>query len=234
MQSVYISIEKYVEGFERFNELWQAHGIRGIHAVSMTEGIEKVIEVENSKKMELLFVDIVADNVDYLPQLKVLDYETDAPILIVTSNPNTAEHHEALNNGADYYAQYCDSPEKDINGVLSVINSQKRRKTKQKSPSQIMVYKDLLVSPEYHKVFVNDKELRVSKNEMVLLKYLIADPGRVLTHKQIRRYILQDEYDQLSSDHLYSIIKRLRSKLREASGQQEYIETIRDVGYRLV
>ena len=56
-----------------------------------------------------------------MPQLNILSEEADAPILIATSNCNVIEHHEALNNGADFYGGYCDAPEQNINAVIASI-----------------------------------------------------------------------------------------------------------------
>ena len=88
MQSFYVSIEKNVEVFESYRAVWEMRGIRGVRAGNMTGGINKVIEIEKSEGDELFFVDIVEDDIDFLPQLKILAGETDAPNLIATSHPN--------------------------------------------------------------------------------------------------------------------------------------------------
>jgi len=97
----YISIEKNVIVFEMFKSLWNKLGIDGIRTDTMTEGLKTAIEIEKSVLDELYFIDIVADGIDYLPQLKILHEETNAPILIVASNFNENERVSALNNGAD-------------------------------------------------------------------------------------------------------------------------------------
>jgi hypothetical protein len=78
----YISIEKNIKIFELYKALWNQHGVTGIRADNMTEGIEKAIEIEKSKADELYFIAIVADDVDFMAQLKILSAETNAPIPI--------------------------------------------------------------------------------------------------------------------------------------------------------
>jgi DNA-binding response OmpR family regulator len=145
----YISIEKNIEVFNFYKNLWSEHGIIGIRAENMTEGIEKAIEIEKSPHNELYFIDIVADDIDYMAQLKILSNETTAPILIATSKYSEKEHHEAFNNGADFYGGYCKMPEQNIEGVISAINSIDRRAKKPKTSSEIIIYKNLLISPAY-------------------------------------------------------------------------------------
>ena len=155
----------------------------------MTEGIEKAIELEKSNANELYFIDIVADDIEFMPQLKILSEETNAPLLIAVSKANYSEqeHHAALSNGADFYAAYCETPENDIEGVISAINSIKLRARKRKIPNNILGHGDILIVSNQHKAFVKDMELSLTGTEMKILKYLMVNRGNVLSHRQIHR-----------------------------------------------
>ena len=76
----------------------------------MTEGIKKAVEIEKSATDELSFIAIVAGNIDYLPQLKILSEETNAPILIATFDYSEDEHY-----GSAYvhytHETYCHQPQ---------------------------------------------------------------------------------------------------------------------------
>jgi DNA-binding response OmpR family regulator len=233
MRLFYVAIEKNAESFEMYKALWQAHNIYGIMAKTMSEGIEMAVEIEKSNTDELFFISIVADDIDFLPQLQCLADETNAPILVATSKSRYTEkeHHAALSGGADYYATYADKPETDINGVFSTIRSMSQRAKKQKTPSEIITHGDILMVVNRHKVFVKDKELLLTGTEMKILHYLLLNRGNVLTHGQIYRNVY-DDYEDISADSLYSAIKRIRKKMRDIT-HTEYIETVRDVGYRM-
>ena len=230
----YISIEKNIEVFELFKALWAELGVTGFRADSMAEGIEKAVEIEKSRKYEIYFIDIVADDIDYMPLLSVLSEETNAPILIATSNYDDDKHHEALNNGADFYGGYCETPEQNINAVIANINRIDRRARKKSSPSQTMVYKDLVVVPYRYQrgVFVGNKNVTdLTRREFDILHYLMKNQGKVLTYRQIYRRIWGIEYEDAERDSLWSAVKRLREKLSTTPGGPEYIETVPDVGY---
>jgi two-component system OmpR family response regulator len=200
----------------------------------MTEGIAKAIEMENSEKYELFFISIVADDIDLIPQLSVLSDETTAPILIAASKHHYTEdeHFDALNSGADFYGAYSDTPEKNIEAVLSAINSIDRRAKKKKAPNGVLAHGDILLVAHYHKVFVRDVEIKLTASEMKIFHYLMLNRGNTLLYRQIFHQISDDFFDELTADSLYSAVKRLRQKLRDATGI-DFIETVKDVGYRL-
>ena len=229
----YLSIEKNVDSFESYRAMWNERGADGIIVGSMTEGIAKAIEIEKSKADGLYFIDIIADEIDFLPQLKILSEETNAPILVATYHFSEEQHLDVLNNGADFYAQLSKEPKKNIDGVLAVINSISQRAKKRKAPNRIIAHGDILILLDHHAAFVKDKELSLTGTEMTILRYLMANRGIVLSHRQICRKLYDGEYDEASSSNLYNAMKRLRKKIRDTA-QADYIETVRDVGYRLV
>jgi two-component system phosphate regulon response regulator PhoB len=229
----YISIEKNVAVFELYKVLWQAHGISGIRVDTMTGGIKKAVEVEKSVADELYFISIAADDIDFMPQLKILSAETNAPILIAVSKARYSEkeHHEALKSGADFYAPFCDMSENNINAVLSVIEGINQRARKRKAPNRgIIAHGDILIIANNHTAYINDKALALTGAEMKILHYMMINRGNVLGHSQICRNVY-DDYDDISC--LYSAVKRLRKKIKDVA-QADYIETVRDVGYRLI
>jgi DNA-binding response OmpR family regulator len=230
----YISIEKNIERFEAYKALWKEHGIDGIRVDTMMKAIEKAVEIEKTdSRSELFFISIVADDVDFLPELRTLSEQTSAPILVAVSKQHyrEEEHHEALANGADFYASFCDKSSNDVRGVIAAINSIKQRSNKPKLSNNVIVHEDILVDIEHHKAFIEDKEVPLSGTELRILHYLMINRGITIRHEQIFRNVY-DDCDDVSLDSLYSAIKRLRKKIRDVANR-DYIKTIRDVGYRL-
>ena len=231
MNAVYVSIEKNVEGFEFYRTIWAKRGISGRMATTMTEGIELVAEIEKKKAESLYFIDIVEDDVDFMPQLEILSEIADAPILIATSKYNEDVHHEALNKGADFYGQYCVEPEKNINAVMAAVNSYQRAK-KQKTTENILTSGGILMALSQHKVFVKDISIDLTRQEFDLLKYMMTNRGNLLTYTQIYGTIWGEDYEESSRDVLRNAIKRLRQKLNICPEKKDPIENVLDVGYR--
>jgi DNA-binding response OmpR family regulator len=229
----YISIETNIEVFERYRVLWQKYGVTAIRANSMTEGIEKAIEIEKSKTDELYFIDIVADDISYMPQLSILSERTIAPILIATFNPDNNEHHEALRNGADFYGEYCETSEQNINAVISFIESVNRRSKKSNRQTELIFYKKILISISHRYVFVNDKEAGLNKTEFDVLYYLVKNRGQILSYEEIYKKLWGKEQVESVEEAVRSVIKRLRKKIDNQDSKNTLIQNVRSVGYRL-
>jgi len=228
----YIAIEQYSEMSEVYRGLWRERGIEGIIVPTITEAMEKAMEIEASKTERLYFVSIVAPDIDYLPQLALLRKKVVAPILIAAVISDDSERTAALTAGADYYGNYCTTPVENINTVIAVINSIKRREQMPNPSFHIMLlYQNLLVAPTPRRVFVGAERIELTRQEFDIIHYLMKNPGRVLTYRQIYRRVWGSEYEDAARDVLWSAVKRLREKLRAAPEGSDYIETRLDVGY---
>ena len=213
MALIYISIEKNIEVFEFYKALWSERGIAGVMADTMTEGIAKAIEIEKSTTDDLFFIDIVADDTNYMPQLKILRAETNAPVLIATSKFDEDERNEALQNGAAFYDKYCELPEKNIASVLSVICSIELRAETQRQPSRVLIHDYLLITPDEPRVFVNDAEVRLTPMEHAILHYLISNKGRTRSFEQIFHRVWDNDYMDASAEQLRNHVSRINKKL---------------------
>ena len=233
--SRYIAIEKNIEAFELYKALWAVRGIFGIRADSMTEGIEIAVKIEKSNKNDLYFIAIVADDIDYIPQLKILTEQTVAPIFIATSKPNAEERIKAYSQGADYYGEYCDTSEMNIETVVTKILSLdlRARKRPAKKPP-LLLYGGVLLSPRRRVVFIKDKEVKLGKIEFDILRLLMNNIGIYLETSQILRKVWGADYVETDSENLYKAINRLRSKISEISPDREYIKVEREIGYKFL
>ena len=235
MQKYYISIETNVDVFEMYKILWAERGVIGIRAATMTEGIEKAIKIEKTAMSVLYFVDIVADDIHYMPQLELLNYETDAPILIATSTPNDSEHAQALRYGADYYGKYCESTVMSIETVRALIDSFNRRKLRQKNePTDTIIHNHILLTIAYRKGYVNDKEIDLSRTEFDTLYFLLCNPGIVHSYEKIYNRVWGNERAESVEEAVRSTVKRIRKKIDIPDTDKSLIENIRGVGFCFV
>lgn len=89
---------------------------------------------------------------------------------------------------------------------------------------------ELLVDLSQRRIFYRDIEIEVSKREFELIEFLLTNAGQVFDRERIYERIWG--YDaEGSTDVIKEHIRRIRAKLREATGE-DYIETVWGVGYR--
>jgi DNA-binding response OmpR family regulator len=90
---------------------------------------------------------------------------------------------------------------------------------------------DLTVNPENYQVYVRGRPLDLTYKEFELLKFLAQRPGRVCDRDLLLREVWG--YDYFGGTRTVDVhIRRLRAKL--GPEHEALIETIRNVGYRLV
>jgi DNA-binding response OmpR family regulator len=232
MNATYISIEKNIKTFEFYKQLWGSRGIIGVRADTMTKGIEMAIAVEKSKTQYLYFVDIVADNIDYMPELSELYERINAPILIAASVYNVDEHHKALNNGAYFYGQYNGEAEKNVNVVITVANRYHHKK-EQRTETNILTNGGISVFISQRQAFVNDTQIKLTKIEYDLLCYFMSNIGSALSYGQIFLNVWNDKYNETSNEAIKGIIKRLRKKLANDENENCIIENIHSFGFKM-
>ncbi len=90
---------------------------------------------------------------------------------------------------------------------------------------------DLTVNPDNYQVYVRGRPLDLTYKEFELLKFLAQRPGRVCDRDLLLREVWG--YDYYGGTRTVDVhIRRLRAKL--GVEHEALIETIRNVGYRLV
>jgi len=211
----------------RESKVWLAHDISSIRAVSMNEGIEK------AANNTYLFIVINADNIHYMPKLKFLRDVTSVPILIATSSYTMQEQCEAITLGADFFGQLSDDPNDNFKSVMAIINRLNERNQQLHEPVKIVLYDNLLIAPDYHKVFLDESEIILTKTEIDILFYLVCNRGLLFSHQQIYYRIWGYEYDGSSYENVKGAIKRLRKKIGDKNNDNGIIENIKSIGYRV-
>jgi DNA-binding response OmpR family regulator len=120
----------------------------------------------------------------------------------------------------------------DLGEVVARVESNLRRTRKQIQASKKFTYKDLILDDNRKQVVIGAVELELTAKEYMLLETLIKNAGKVFTKANLYETIWKDEY--LGDDNTVKIhISNLRNKLKKINPNEEYIETVWGLGYRL-
>lgn len=105
------------------------------------------------------------------------------------------------------------------------------RRTGHGEEATVLKVGDLTVNPENYQVYVGGRPLDLTYKEFELLKFLAQRPGRVCDRDTLLREVWG--YDYYGGTRTVDVhVRRLRAKL--GPEHEALIETIRNVGYRLV
>ena len=174
---------------------------------------------------DLILLDI---NIPYMNGemlLKELREISSIPVIMVTSRNTEVDEVLSISYGAD---DYITKPYNPTILLLRINNIFKRLEHN----SDVVTYKDLTVNIKKSIILKDDKEILLTKNEMIIFSYLLANKNRIVTRDELMTDLWNNS-EYINDNALTVNISRLRSKLKEI-GYEDIIETRKGVGYILL
>ena len=171
----------------------------------------------------LLDINIPYQNGEQL--LKEIRKESNIPVIMVTSRANETDEILSISYGAD---DYITKPYSPTILLLRIQNIFKRLD----NSTEVLKYKDLEVSISRGTLSGNNKELELTKNEMLIFQHLLNNQNRIVSRDEIMTILWNNE-EYINDNALTVNISRLRSKL-EDFGYPNAIETRKGQGYILL
>jgi two-component system, OmpR family, phosphate regulon response regulator PhoB len=163
--------------------------------------------------------------IDFARKLKSDESTKAIPIIMLTARGEEVDKVRGLEVGADDYVTKPFSP-RELNARIKAVL---RRRAPQMTDDPIEV-NGLRLDPMTHRVSGNGATLDLGPTEFRLLHYLMSNPERVHSRTQVLDRVWGDRVfveDRTVDVH----IRRLRRALAD-SGHEEFIQTVRGVGYR--
>lgn len=146
------------------------------------------------------------------------------PIVVVVSEDTITRFRFEL--GADDFV-LAGATAQEISARMALV----ARRTGHGDDAAAIKVGDLIVNPDNYQVYVHGRPLDLTYKEFELLKFLAQRPGRVCDRDTLLREVWG--YDYYGGTRTVDVhVRRLRAKL--GAEHEALIETIRNVGYRLV
>lgn len=176
---------------------------------------------------DIVLLDLMLPGMDGMQILQKLRSEAATekiPVIILSAKGDRLDKIKGLDSGAD---DYITKPF-DILELISRIKAVIRRSTPA-LPNDRITCGCISIDLSSHRVFVGTEEIFLTYKEYELLKLLILNKGKVMS-----RSVLMDKiwgFDFEGETRTVDVhIRTLRQKLGDAG---VYIETVRNVGYRV-
>lgn len=171
----------------------------------------------------LLDINIPYQNGEQL--LKEIRKESNIPVIMVTSRASETDEILSISYGAD---DYITKPYSPTILLLRIQNIFKRLD----NSTEVLKYKDLEVSTSRGTLSGSNKELELTKNEMLIFQHLLNNQNRIVSRDELMTILWNNE-EYINDNALTVNISRLRSKL-EDFGYPDAIETRKGQGYILL
>lgn len=149
-------------------------------------------------------------------------------VIILSAKDSVDDKIKGLDMGADDYL----AKPFHLAELHARIKSLLRRKNAHGDTSIIL--ENLVVYPDKRQVMVGDTEIQLNRKEFDLLYYFVSNPNRLINKTSLAESVWGDHIDQADSlDFLYSQVKNLRKKMKQAGAVPE-IKAVYGFGYKLI
>ncbi|MCR4807385.1 MAG: response regulator transcription factor [Lachnospiraceae bacterium] len=179
--------------------------------------------------ISLCLLDVMMPGIDGFHVLKKIREDSNIPVIILSAKDTDADKILGLNLGADDYLSKPFNPLEAVARVNSNIRRFYKLGAENKKAETIRV-RDLELDPESCLLKKEGRPIELTSVEYKLMELFMSHPGRVFTKQQIYECGWGDEYI-IADNNIMVCISKLRSKLSD--DPQEYIKTLRGLGYRL-
>lgn len=177
-------------------------------------------------KPDVILLDLGLPDMDGVDVIARIRQWSQVPIIVLSVRDRETDKVTALDTGAD---DYLTKPF-GVGELLARIRATLRRS---QPPSADPVYRidELEVDLARRLVLLRGEEVGLTPTEYDVLRLLVTNAGKVLTHRQILKQLWGAAY--LEQPHILRVnVSNLRHKLEKDASRPRYILTETGVGYR--
>jgi DNA-binding response OmpR family regulator len=200
----------------------------GYSVICAKDGRE-ALQLFNENKIDLGIFDIMMPLLDGLNLVRRIRETSTIPIIMLTAKSEDSDKVIALGLGAD---DYLVKPFSMVELMARVAAN--LRRSQEYSVSKIATniqIRDLILDVNACCIIRNGCSIELNAKEYLLLKFLMENPGRVFTKKQLYNAVWQEDY--LYDDNTIMVhISRIRNKIENNSQDSDYIKTVKGIGYK--
>jgi two-component system, OmpR family, KDP operon response regulator KdpE len=196
------------------------------YTISEVSSGEEAVEATTKLKPDLILLDVNLPGMSGIETCREIRRSTDAPIIMLTVRSAERDKVVALDAGADDYV----TKPFGIEELLARIRASLRRHPSMDALPPF-ASKELNVDFELRRVTVGGTEVHLAPKEFEVLRHLIANQGKPVTHRRLLQIVWGPEYGE-ETENLRVVINQLRKKIEKDPSQPKYILTEPWVGYR--
>lgn len=210
--------------------------IRKILSITLEADDYKVIEAAKGKDgivavanhhPQLVILDLGLPDQDGFSVLKEIRTWSNVPVIILSVKNSEEDIVKALDLGAD---DYITKPF-NTSELHARIRANIRRNQKIENEN-ILTNGKLKIDFAKRIVYLNNKELKLTNTEYLLLFLFFKNIDKVLTHNFVLKEIWGPTHTE-DSQYLRVFIGQIRKKIEEDAARPKYILTESGVGYRM-
>lgn len=205
---------------------------QGYETLSALNGLDAVRIVREHSDLSLLILDLMLPFQSGDMVLQKIREFSDIPVIVVSAKSETRSKIDLIRMGAD---DYLTKPF-DLDELLVRVEAVLRRYegNPHKAPeTKVLTYKNFTLDVMTGTATVCGNTLTLTSKEFAILELMLGNPTKLWSKANLFESVWSENY--LSDDNTVKVhMSNIRSKLKKLDPDNEYIETVWGMGYRLV
>jgi len=217
--------------------------LAGFDAVVAHTGAEALAMIDQVQP-DLVTLDLTLPDIDGVEVCRRIRTTSDCYVIVVSGRTAEVDRLVGLEVGADDYLVKPFSM-RELQARVAALFRRPRTSDVMGAAEQVAVAdppppdptsalgcSDLTLDRSAREVLVSGEEVDLTRTEFDLLAHLVSNPGVVVAREDLMRAVWASEFVP-DSTHVVDVhLANLRRKLRKAASSNEWIRTIRGVGFR--
>ena len=203
--------------------------VQGMDLLALeAQTVEMSLAIATQHRPDIVLLDLGLPDSDGMAFINGYRSWSTHPILVLSARQQEHEKVRALDAGADdYLTKPFGAAE-----LMARIRALLRRRSALDVNAPKFSFGSVEVDLGQHRITKDNHEIHLSPIEYQLLKILLTNGGRVVTHRQLLKEVWGGQHAQ-DNHYLRVYMGHLRQKLEDDPAQPKYLITETGVGYRL-
>lgn len=206
---------------EELNKLLKNAGYESVCLEEFENAETEILE----SNPDLILLDINLPYINGETLLQNIRKKKDIPVMMVTSRATEIDEVLSMSYGADDFITKPYNPTILLLRIGAIFKRMEHQ-------GEIVTYQDLTIYRQKGIIKKEDTEIILTKNEMIILNYLLNNQNRIVTRDELMTDLWNNN-EYINDNALTVNISRLRNKLKSV-GYEDAIETRKGIGYILI
>ena len=218
-----INIQSFVTALLEANE----------YQVIATESYAMAKTLYTSYVPDLVILDLGLPDRDGRLLLSEIRATDPTPVIILSARGEESEKVKMLDMGANDYITKPFGSAELLARVRTALRNNRYGSAEARLPGRKFTLDDLIIDYDARKIFIAEKEIKLTQTEYNIVSFLSEHCGKVMTYAAIIKAIWREYPNEAGIKKLQVNMANVRKKFGAHPGESSYIENELGIGYRM-
>jgi two-component system, OmpR family, KDP operon response regulator KdpE len=204
--------------------------VRGFDTVICTDG-RHALKLLETEEPDIVLLDLMLPEVDGFDLCRQIRERSSVAVIVVSARGGERDKVNALNMGADDYMTKPFSVEELLARITATLRRTRALAASEPAPA-VLSAGDVVIDLANQQVLKAGAPVHLTPTEFALLRELVTNRGKLLTHAHLLRRVWGPGY-QTETEYVRVYVGRLRAKLEGDEGEPLIVTSPR-AGYRFI